>query len=146
MITTYFGIFRIKWGRWEYTSSIHVFLCTMFSVRSVKILYKEEQLWLRSSFLETVQWRWVRVGGRCEMVASLRVSSAESWDGSQKNRKLDVNVNMEAEDIDEDTEDWEDFVPALVNCIVSELEIAVQLLVVKICKCSINLVTKPSLV
>jgi hypothetical protein len=41
----------------------------------------------------------------------------------------------------EDTADWEDLVRAVMNCRVCELAIALYLLVVTICKCSISAVT-----
>jgi hypothetical protein len=44
----------------------------------------------------------------------------------------------------EDAAEWEDLVRAVVNCIVCELAIALQLLVVTICKCSINAITNPN--
>jgi hypothetical protein len=39
--------------------------------------------------------------------------------------------------------DWEDFVPAVVKRRVCELDIALQVLVVTICKCSMNPVYNP---
>jgi hypothetical protein len=44
----------------------------------------------------------------------------------------------------EDTAGWEDLVRAVVNCSVCELAIALYLLVVSICKCSINPITNPN--
>jgi hypothetical protein len=74
--------------------------------------------------LEIVQWR--RVGGWCQMAASLRVveSFVESSDGSQKSRKLVVNVSTEAEYSGEDTADCENLVRAVVNCSVCAYAIA----------------------
>jgi hypothetical protein len=63
------------------------------------------------------------------------------------------NMSLEAEDIveirhqattGEDTADWEDLVRAVVNCRVCELAIALWLLVVMICKLSINPITNPN--
>jgi hypothetical protein len=51
-----------------------------------------------------------------------------------------VNVSMEAED----TADWEDLVHATENCRLCELAIAPQLLVVTICKCSIEPIAIPN--
>jgi hypothetical protein len=42
------------------------------------------------------------------------------------------------------TADWESLVHAVVNCKMCELAIALQLLVVTICKCSINTITNPN--
>jgi hypothetical protein len=44
---------------------------TVFPLRFVPSLNNEKQLRLRESLLERVQWR--RVGGWCEMAASMRV-------------------------------------------------------------------------
>jgi hypothetical protein len=45
---------------------------------------------------------------------------------------------------DDDTADWEDLVHVGMNCRVCELGIVLQLLVVTICKCSINPITNPN--
>jgi hypothetical protein len=42
------------------------------------------------------------------------------------------------------TADWEDSVHAVVNCRVCELAIALELLVVRICKTEINPITNPN--
>jgi hypothetical protein len=44
----------------------------------------------------------------------------------------------------EHTADWEDLVRAAVYCRVCELAIALSLLVVTICKCSVNPITNPN--
>jgi hypothetical protein len=44
----------------------------------------------------------------------------------------------------EDTEDWEDLVCAVVKCRVCELMIVLLLLVVTICKYSVNPITYPN--
>jgi hypothetical protein len=46
----------------------------------------------------------------------------------------------------EDTADWEDLVGAVVNCRVCELAIALQLVVVTICKCAVNSIINSNLV
>jgi hypothetical protein len=66
-----------------------------------------------------------------------------------------MNVWTEAKDVvgirhqattGEDRADWEDLVGVLVNCRACELAIALQLLVVAICKRSTNAITNPNLV
>jgi hypothetical protein len=89
---------------------------------SVPRLYNEEQLRLSRSLETAVR----RVGGWCEMAASLRGSEPGSRGTSTC----------------ESTEHWEDLVRAVVNRRVCELTIALELLVVTSCKWSINPITK----
>jgi hypothetical protein len=55
-----------------------------------------------------------------------------------------VNVNTGVEDTDEDTADREISVRAVVNCRLCGLMVALQLLVVTVCKCSIWRITIPN--
>jgi hypothetical protein len=55
-----------------------------------------------------------------------------------------VNVSAEAEDIGEEAADCEILIRALVNCRVCELAIMLLLVVLTICKCSINPITNPN--
>jgi hypothetical protein len=94
---------------------------TIFSLPSVARLYFEEQLPEADIVLEIFTFQWGRIGGRCGAAVVLGVRTTrvegpiESWDGSDKNRKLVVNVRAEAEDTGEDVTDWEDSVRAAVN-------------------------------
>jgi hypothetical protein len=54
-------------------ATIEELLEALFSVRSIPRLYNESQLPLEQS-LETLETAVKRVGGRCEMAASLGVS------------------------------------------------------------------------
>jgi hypothetical protein len=93
----------------------------MFSVRSVPRLYNDGQLPLQKS-LETAV---TRVGGWCEMAASLR--------GREPGCRRTFTG--------EDTADLDDLVCAVVNCRVREFEMPLQLFVVTFCKCSIKPIT-----
>jgi hypothetical protein len=73
-----------------------------------------------------------RVGGWCEMAASLGVSQLEQW------------VSRYQATTGEDTADWGDFVRAAVKCRVCELALALYLFLVTFCKSSINTITNPN--
>jgi hypothetical protein len=107
----------------------------VFSVWSMPRLYKEDQLRLRESLETTVR----RVRGWCEVVASLGVNCERvsgqygrehgSWGNCGFGSRYQATTS-------EDTADWEDLVRAVVNSRVCESAMALQLLVVRICKLS----------
>jgi hypothetical protein len=138
----------------------------MFSVWSIPRVYNKGKLPLEESLETAVR----RVGGWCEMAASLGVSEvkwneladecgrgllrfrrcekpvAEAGDSSRTQRMGKVHCTEPLPDNDwwEDTANWEDFVHAVVKCRVCELAITLWLLVVMFCKCSINPITNPN--
>jgi hypothetical protein len=76
--------------RWLHESIIHLF-GEMFSMRSVPRLYNEEQLRL----LESLEMAVRRVGGWCQMAASLGISRVE-WVVGQSPASKEVSTETEA--------------------------------------------------
>jgi hypothetical protein len=101
--------------------------------------------------VSAVQWselvgEWVRELLRfspCELLL-LEAGSWSTWLVRKSRVRGSSAVGSRYQTTVENTADWEDIVRAVVNCRVCELAKALYLLVVTICKCSINPITNPN--
>jgi hypothetical protein len=120
-----------------------IMLRTVFSMRSVSRLYNEKWLRVWESLGTTVKrvGTWYEIAASltasCEAVAEQYGREHRSWGSYGIERRYQAITGK-------DTTDWEDFVCAVVNCRLLELAIALQLLVITTCKCSINPVANPN--